>query len=77
MGIFNSKQTAEEILEKMDNCVDSQIHVGSVFLSYQLQKKMLNEQNKYNSKQLFWSRSLTITTAILTLATIALVFVTK
>ncbi len=77
MGIFNSKQTAQEILEKMDNCVDSQIHVGSVFLSYQLQKKLLEDQNIYNNKQLFWSRSLAIITAILTLATIALVFVTK
>jgi Na+/proline symporter len=77
MGIFNSKQTTEEILEKMDNCVDSQIHVGSVFLSYQLQKKLLEDQNMYNNKQLFWSRSLAIITAILTLATIALVFVTK
>ncbi|MBP6859165.1 MAG: hypothetical protein KBC69_00875 [Candidatus Magasanikbacteria bacterium] len=77
MGIFNSKQTAQEILEKMDNCVDSQIHVGSVFLSCQLQKKLLEDQNIYNNKQLFWSRSLAIITAILTLATIALVFVTK
>ena len=77
MGIFDSKQTAEEILEKMDNCVDSEIHVGSIFLSYQLQKKLLENQNTYNNKQLFWSRFLAIITAILTLATIALVFVTK
>lgn len=77
MGIFNSKQSIEEILEKIDNCVDSQIHAGSVFLNYKLQEKLLNEQNKYNRKQLFWSRFLSIVTVILAVATIALVFVTR
>mgnify|MGYP001572142747 FL=1 len=77
MGIFNSKQNLDEILAKLDNCVDSQIQIGSVFLNYRLQEKLLNEQKEYNKKQLFWSRFLSIFTAILAVATIALVFVTK
>lgn len=77
MGIFNSKQSLDEILEKLDNCVDEQIRIGSVFLNYRLQEKLLNKQNEYNRKQLFWSRFLSIFTAILAIATIVLVFVTK
>ncbi|MEK7658971.1 MAG: hypothetical protein AAB352_03855 [Patescibacteria group bacterium] len=77
MGIFNSKQNLDEILGKLDNCVDEQIRIGSVFLNYRLQEKLLNEQREYNKKQLFWSKSLSVFTAILAVATIALVFVTK
>ena len=77
MEVFNSRQTVEQILEKMDNCVDSQIHVGSVFLNNKLQEKLLNEQREYNKRQLFWSKVLSIFTAILAVATIALVFSAK
>ncbi len=77
MGIFNTKQSLEELEEKIDNCVPEMQQLGAVFINFKLQKKLLDEQNEYNRKQLFWSRFLSIFTAILAVATIALVFVTK
>jgi len=77
MGIFNTKQSLEELEKKIDDCVPEMQQLGAVFINFKLQKKLLDEQNEYNRKQLFWSRFLSIFTAILALATIALVFVTK
>jgi len=77
MGIFNTKQSLEELEEKIDNCVPEMQQLGAVFINFKLQKKLLDEQNKYNKRQLFWSRFLSIFTAVLALATIALVFVSK
>ncbi len=61
----------------IDNCVPEMQKVGAMFINFKLQKKIIEDQNVYNSKQLFWSRFLTIVTAVLALATIALVLVTK
>lgn len=79
MAIFNTNDSLEEVLRKIDGChgVTESIQIGSIFLNYKLQEKLLENQNKYNRKQLFWSRSLSIFTAILAIATIALVFVIK
>jgi len=76
MAIFNSKQNIEEILKKMDDCVDSQIHVGAVFLNYRLQEKLIHDQNEYNKGQLKYSRRLVFATWALVAVTIILVFVT-
>lgn len=76
MGIFNTRQSLEELEEKIDNCVPEMQQLGSVFINFNLQKKLLDEQNEYNRKQLFWSRFLSIFTAVLAVSTIALVFVT-
>ncbi len=72
MGIFNSKQNINEILTKLDNCVDSQIQIGSVFLNYKLQEKLLGEQNEYNKKMLFWTGALVLTNICLVIATLLL-----
>lgn len=77
MDIFNTKQSIEEIEEKINNCVPDMQKIGAIFMNFKLQKKLIEEQNEYNKKQLFWSRALSIFTAILAVATIALVFVTK
>jgi hypothetical protein len=77
MDIFNTKQSLTELEEKINNCVPEMQQLGAFFINFKLQKKFLEEQNIYNKKQLCWSRALSIFTAILALATIALVFVTK
>lgn len=77
MGIFNTKQSLEELEKKIDNCVPEMQQLGAIFINFKLQEKLLEKQNEYNGKQLFWSRFLSVFTAILALATIALVLVTK
>lgn len=74
MNIFNTEQSIEEMEEKINNCVPEMQQLGAVFINFKLQKKLLEEQNIYNRKQLYWSRALSIFTAILAIATIALVF---
>ena len=71
MGIFNTNQSVDEMLEKMNNSQGNTeiIHAGAVFINYKLQKELLDSQKEYNKKQLIWS-------SILALATIALVLVT-
>ena len=69
MGIFNTKQSLEEMLEKINNSFPEMIRIGAVFINYKLQKELLDSQKEYNRKQLIWSR-------VLALATIALVLVT-
>lgn len=73
MNIFNTKQSLEELEEKIDGCIPEMQQAGAVFINFKLQKKLLDEQNKYNRKQLFWSRILAIATAGLVLATLLLV----
>jgi len=77
MSIFNTQQSLEELEKKIDDCVPEMQYLGAVFINFKLQKKLINEQNEYNRKQLFWSRFLAIFTAILAIATIFLVFVSK
>ena len=77
MGVFNTKQSLDELEEKIDKCVPEMQHLGAIFINFKLQKKLLEEQNIYNRKQLCWSGALSIFTAVLAIATIALVFVTK
>jgi hypothetical protein len=60
------------------------MHAGAVFVQYKLQEKLLTDQramqkelvdvqNLYNKKQLFWSRVLAVATFILAFATVLLV----
>lgn len=72
MGIFNTRQTLEELEEKIDGCVPETQHLGAVFVNFRLQKKLLDGQNEYNKKQLFWSRVLAVATIGLVLATLLL-----
>ena len=69
---FRTDQSLEEMLKIMNNNqgITETIHAGSAFINYKLQKELLDSQNTYNRKQLFWSR-------ILSFATIALVIVTR
>jgi hypothetical protein len=73
MGNFNTKMSLEELEEKIDNCVDDQQKVGAMFINFKLQKQLIDEQNKYNSKQLFWSRLLTVATICLVIVTYFLI----
>ena len=73
MGIFNTKQSLEEMLEKINNSVPETIHIGAVFINYKLQKELLDSQKKYNRKQLIWSRMLALATIALVLVTLLLV----
>ena len=88
-GIFNTNQSLEEMLDKMDNSqgVIETIHAGAVFINYKLQKKLLDSQKEHNKKQLFLQEKLVrdqeeynkkqlFWSRILSLATIALVVVT-
>lgn len=72
MGLFNTKQSLEELEDKIDGCVPEMQHLGAVFVNFKLQKKLLNEQNEYNRKQLYWSRILAFATIGLALATLLL-----
>ena len=76
MGIFNTKQSLEELEEKIDNCVPEMQQVGAIFINFKLQKKLLDEQNEYNRKQLFWSRVLALATIGLAIITLGLVIAT-
>lgn len=75
MNIFNSTDTKEEIIEKIDNAqgVSETIQIGIAFLGYKFQEELLKSQNDYNSKQLYWSRVLAIATIFLFFATLLLV----
>lgn len=63
----------EQLEEKIDNCVDEQQRLGAFFINFQLQKKLIEEQNIYNKKQLYWSRLLSIATWLLAIATFLLI----
>ena len=63
----------EELEKRIDNCVDDQQRLGVMFINFKLQKQLIDEQNKYNTKQLFWSRALTIGTWLLVIATFLLI----
>lgn len=75
MGIFKTTDPLEVMLEKMNNNqgVTETIHAGAVFINYKLQRELLDKQNEYNKKQLFWSRVLAIATICLVLATLLLI----
>ena len=49
------------------------LHYGTSLLALKQQQKLLIEQNTYNQKQLFWSRTLTIGTWALVVATLLLI----
>lgn len=46
---------------------------GTTLLTLKQQQKLLIEQNIYNNKQLFWSRTLTVATWALVVATLLLI----
>jgi len=73
MGNFNTKMSLEQLEKTIDNCVDQQQQLGAIFINFQLQKQLIKEQNEYNSKQLFWSRLLTIATICLVIVTLFLI----
>lgn len=73
MGIFNTNQSLEEMLEKINNSVPEMISVGAVFINYKLQKELLDSQKEYNRKQLIWSGVLALATIALVIATIFLI----
>lgn len=88
-GIFNTSQSIEEMLNKMNNSqgVTETIHAGAVFVNYKLQKELLDSQKEHNKKQLSLQEKLIHSqekynskqlfwSRILSLATIALVGVT-
>ena len=72
-SLFNTKQSLNELEEVINKCVPENQHLGAIFVNFQLQKKLIMEQNEYNKKQLFWSRLLTIATICLVIVTIFLV----
>jgi len=72
MNIFDTKQSIEEIEKKINNSVPEMQKVGAIILNFKLQKKLIEEQNEYNRKQLFWSRLLVIATICLVIATLLL-----
>ena len=61
---FSINDTKEEIMKKINGSqgVTQTIHVGVAFLNYKLQEELLEKQNIYNEKQLYWSRALAIGT---------------
>ena len=73
-SMFNTKQSLEELEKAIDNCVPEYQRLGGIFINFKLQKKLIEEQNKYNKKQLFWSRALTIGTWLLVIAALLLVY---
>lgn len=73
MNIFNTNQSLKEMEEKINNCVPENQHLGAVFINFKLQKILIEEQNIYNKKQLFWSRLLVIITFFLVIATLLLI----
>lgn len=73
MAIFDTKMTLEELEKKIDNVVDEEVPIGATFINFKLQKRLIEEQNSYNKKQLFWSRALTIGTWLLVIATLLLI----
>lgn len=65
----------EQLLKKLRNAqgVPQTIQMAIAFLDYKLQEELLQKQNEYNDKQLFWSRALAVGTWALVLATLFLV----
>lgn len=74
MSIFNTKQDIEDLERMIDGSVPEMQKVGAIFVNFKLQKKLLDEQNEYNRKQLFWSRILAIATILLVFATLLLTY---
>ena len=72
---FNINDTKEEIVKKINASqgVTQTIHIGVAFLNYKLQEELLEKQNLYNEKQLYWSRALAVGTWALVIATFLLV----
>ncbi|HAM88192.1 MAG: hypothetical protein US83_C0010G0011 [Candidatus Falkowbacteria bacterium GW2011_GWC2_38_22] len=64
MSIFNTNQSLEKLEEKINNSVPENQHLGAYFINFKLQKILIDEQNEYNKKQLFWSRVLAIATIL-------------
>lgn len=73
MGIFRTDQSLEELEEKINNCVPEMQKIGAIFINFKLQKKLIDEQNEYNRKQLFWSKMLALATIASFFATLLLV----
>lgn len=73
MEIFNTNQSLEELEEKVNNGVPENQQLGAIFINFKLQKKLIEEQNEYNKRQLFWSRLLIFATIFLVFATLLLV----
>jgi hypothetical protein len=72
---FSFDESKEEILKKLNNAqgVPQTIQIGLAFLNFKLQEELLEKQNIYNNKQLFWSRMLAVGTWALVLVTLLLV----
>lgn len=88
MANFKTSMTVEEILKEMNNNQGNTetIYAGHCFLQYKLQenlskeqedrqRQLLNLQNEYNNKQLFWTRFLVIGTWALVIATSLLLII--
>ena len=73
MNIFNTKQSIEEMEEKINNCVPEMQKIGAIFINFKLQKKLISEQNEYNKKQLSYSYLLVFGTWALVIATLLLI----
>jgi len=72
---FTKETTIDEILKAMDNNRGNTeiIHAGHCFLQYKLQQELLGEQNKYNKKQLCFSRWLIFATWALVIVNLFIV----
>ena len=75
MANFKTTMTIEEILEIMNHNqgITETIHAGSCFLQYKMHESLLEKQNIYNEKQLFWSRILAAATWALVIVTLLLI----
>ena len=73
--MWSTQDSKEKIVEKINNSqgVTESITIGLAFLNYKSQEELLKSQNEYNSKQLFWSRVLSLATIALVIATLLIV----
>ena len=69
---YRFTDSKEELIRKVEDS-EGTIDLGLAYLNFKLQEEILQNQNDYNDKQLFWSRSLAIGTWLLVLATFLLV----
>jgi len=73
---FTLNDSKEEIIKKLNNAqgVPQTIQIGTSLLNIKFIEEFLEEQKKYNQKQLTLSRFLTIGTWALVIATLLLVW---
>ena len=61
-NIFTIDDGVEDIVRKINGSqgITETINTGLAFLNYKFQKELIQSQNEYNRKQLFWSRILAL-----------------